>query len=111
MTKRAVEETATAEAPNSKAARHAGSSVESYLIETSAYDRPKYAPTEKITTCVVDNFPALGKAAAFRFLEWAQQNPQGVCSLPTGKTPEHFIKWVQRVLGEWATQPIQEEVR
>ena len=34
-----------------------------------------------------------------RFIEWVQQNPGGVISLPTGKTPEHFIKWVQRLTG------------
>ncbi|MHC4284804.1 MAG: hypothetical protein ACYSWZ_17805, partial [Planctomycetota bacterium] len=55
-----------------------------------------YPPTEKIATIVVENFPALGKLAAMRFIEWVQSNPGGVISLPTGKTPEHFIKWVQR---------------
>eukprot|EP00443_Scrippsiella_acuminata_P014913 CAMPEP_0115211776 /NCGR_PEP_ID=MMETSP0270-20121206/22938_1 /TAXON_ID=71861 /ORGANISM="Scrippsiella trochoidea, Strain CCMP3099" /LENGTH=816 /DNA_ID=CAMNT_0002625475 /DNA_START=34 /DNA_END=2485 /DNA_ORIENTATION=+ len=88
----------------------ATSEVERHLAASSAFDK-LYAPREKINTIVVDNFPALGKAAAFRFLEWAQANPQGVCSLPTGKTPEYFIKWVQRVLREWSTPAIQEEVR
>jgi len=55
------------------------------------------------------NFPALGQAAAWRFLEWAQQNPEGVCSLPTGKTPEYFIKWVQRILQSWASPETQRE--
>ena len=32
---------------------------------------------EKIRTVVVENFPMLGKAAAWRFLEWAQENPKG----------------------------------
>ena len=27
---------------------------------------------EKISTVVVENFPMLGKASAWRFLEWAQ---------------------------------------
>lgn len=58
-------------------------------------------PSENIRTIVVDNFPALGRLAAMRFLEWAQANPEGVVSLPTGKTPEHFIKWVQRLLNTW----------
>jgi len=62
---------------------------------------PIYSPTEKIKTVVVDNFPALGRLAAMRFLEWVQENPGGVISLPTGKTPEHFIKWVVRLLGTW----------
>jgi glucosamine-6-phosphate deaminase len=46
----------------------------------------------------VDNFPALGRLAALRFLEWVQANSGGVISLPTGKTPEHFIKWVNYFL-------------
>lgn len=51
----------------------------------------------------VDNFPKLGKLAAMRFLEWVNDNPEGVVSLPTGKTPEYFIKWVKQVLTLWDT--------
>ena len=46
----------------------------------------------------VENFPKLGKLTAFRFLEWAAEHPDGVISLPTGKTPEYFIAWVKKVL-------------
>ena len=60
-----------------------------------------YEPTEKIAVIEVDNFPSLGKLAALRFLEWVQQNPEGTISLPTGKTPEHFIKWVKHYLINW----------
>ena len=49
----------------------------------------------------VDNFPMLGKLAAMRFLEWVAENPTGVISLPTGKTPEYFIEWVRRILTQW----------
>ena len=86
-----------------------GSGVEDSLVSTSPYDVYQYSPKEKMRVVVVPNFPSLGKAAAYRFLEWAQQNPNGVCSLPTGKTPEHFIKWVQKILKEWDTQRIQNE--
>lgn len=86
------------------------SSVEKHLVDGSPFDA-QYTPTEKIRAIVVDNFPALGKASAFRFLEWAQQNPQGVCSLPTGKTPEFFIKWTQRILKGWDTLEIQKEIQ
>jgi glucosamine-6-phosphate deaminase len=55
---------------------------------------------------VVDNFPLLGKLSAFRFLEWAQNNEGSTISLPTGKTPEHFIKWVTQLLSQWKTPPI-----
>jgi glucosamine-6-phosphate deaminase len=52
-----------------------------------------YPPFEKIKTLEVTNFPALGKITSLRFIEWLQLNKEGVISLPTGKTPEHFIKW------------------
>lgn len=58
----------------------------------------------------VDNFPLLGKLAALRFLEWVRDNPDGVISLPTGKTPEYFIEWVKRILAEWDT-PQGEKMR
>ena len=57
--------------------------------------------SEKIPTLVVENFPALGKIASLRFLEWAQHNNGHTVSLPTGKTPEFFIKWVQYLLTHW----------
>lgn len=60
-----------------------------------------YSPSEKVGVITVENFPMLGKLTALRFLEWVQQNPGGVVSLPTGKTPEHFIKWVTNFLENW----------
>ncbi len=60
---------------------------------------------EKISTLIpyltVDNFPKMGLLTACRFLEWAAANPEGVISLPTGKTPEFFIKWTQYLLENW----------
>ncbi|HTR81335.1 MAG TPA: glucosamine-6-phosphate deaminase [Bacteroidota bacterium] len=67
----------------------------------------RYPPTEKIDIIEVNNFPLLGKLTAFRFIEWVTKNPGGVISLPTGKTPEHFIKWVSRILERWDTKEIQ----
>lgn len=74
--------------------------VEEVAVAASSFD-VLYRPTEKIPTIVVENFPALGKLAAMRFIEWVQHNPGGVISLPTGKSPEHFIRWVQRLLANW----------
>eukprot|EP00971_Amphidinium_carterae_P226341 4489901-Amphidinium_carterae.1 len=88
----------------------AASGVERHLLEASQFDA-QYKPLEKIRAIVVENFPALGKAAAFRFIEWAQNNPEGVCSLPTGKTPEYFIKWVRKILDQWSTPEMQQEVK
>lgn len=63
---------------------------------------------DKISTLIpyllVDNFPKLGLITACRFLEWVSENPKGVISLPTGKTPEYFIKWTQYLLENWDTK-------
>jgi len=66
-----------------------------------------YPPTEKTKVVEVSNFPLLGKLTALRFIEWVLKNPGGVISLPTGKTPEHFIKWVTRILERWETKEIR----
>lgn len=83
--------------------------VEQIALKRSMF-RPTYAPTEKIRCIIVDNFPALGKLTALRFLEWVQQNPEGVISLPTGKSPEHFIREVLRFLNNWHQKKTQEEL-
>ncbi len=83
-------------------------------VEEKALQRSQqqlvYRPTEKIGVIVVDSFPALGTLAALRFLEWVQDNPEGSIALPTGKTPEHFIKEVNRVLRNWKTEETQGEL-
>lgn len=84
------------------------SSVETATLAHS--DDKKFFDDELVKTIVVNNFPLLGKLTAFRFIEWAQQNRGGVVSLPTGKTPEFFIKWVRRVLDEWDTPAVQAEL-
>jgi len=76
------------------------SAVEAKALAASLY-KLSYPPMEKIPALVVNNFPALGRLSAMRFIEWAQANPGGVVSLPTGKTPEHFIAWVARILRTW----------
>lgn len=80
--------------------------VEAAAVDASSFDI-LYRPTEKIPAIVVENFPALGKLAAMRFIEWVQDHPGGVISLPTGKTPEHFIMWVRRLLSGWETPDMQ----
>lgn len=86
------------------------SKVEQYYLEKSGRELC-YKPTEKIPIIQVDNFPELGKLTALRFIEWVQQNPDGVISLPTGKTPEHFIKWVANIIKNWESSEIQNELK
>jgi glucosamine-6-phosphate deaminase len=85
------------------------SNVEKYYLEKSKR-KLVYSPTEKIGIIQVDNFPEMGKLTALRFIEWIQQNPESVVSLPTGKTPEHFIKWVSHILKNWEKKEVKEEL-
>lgn len=73
------------------------SSVEQAFIEQSGIS----AISTAIPYIVVDNFPRLGLFTSLRFLEWVSENPEGVISLPTGKTPEFFIKWTDYLLDNW----------
>jgi glucosamine-6-phosphate deaminase len=86
------------------------SKVEQQVLKVSDYDF-LYPPAEKIPAIVVPHFPMLGKLTALRFLEWVQQNPGGVIALPTGKTPEYFIKWVNRFLKDWKNRDLQSELK
>ena len=83
--------------------------VEQKILERSG-DNLLYPPTEKIGVVVVDSFPALGTLAAMRFIEWAQSNPEGVIALPTGKTPEHFIREVTRLREGWKSAAVRKEL-
>jgi glucosamine-6-phosphate deaminase len=62
----------------------------------------------KIPYITVENFPKMGFFTALRFLEWVAANPNGVISLPTGKTPEFFIKWTKYILENWDTKKVIE---
>jgi len=68
----------------------------------------KYPPLEKIGIIEAESFPQLGMLVALRFIEWVLNNPGGVISLPTGKTPEMFIKWTTKILNNWDCKEIKE---
>ena len=86
------------------------SRVEQLALTASGFDL-RYGPMEKIGLVIVNNFPLLGKLTALRFLEWVQANPGGVVSLPTGKTPEHFIHWVRHYLETWDQSDTQKNLK
>ena len=71
--------------------------IESCFIKENALENQ----TTNIPYITVDNFPDLGLITSLRFLEWVSENPEGVISLPTGKTPEYFIKWTHYLLKNW----------
>ncbi len=86
------------------------SQVELHLLEKNQH-KPRYSPTEKVDAFEVIDFPTLGKFTALRFLEWLQKNPEGVVALPTGKTPEYFIKWTCYYLHNWYDLATQNELK
>ncbi len=85
------------------------SSVEKFFLEKSK-SLFRYEPDEKTGVIVVDSFPLLGRLTALRFLEWVQENPEGVISLPTGKTPEYFIKETLWFVNNWTKRDVREEL-
>lgn len=76
------------------------SKVEAYFqqYDASFADNQQQCRTQVLT---VDNYIVLGQLTALRFLEWTSLNPGGVVALPTGKTPEFFIKWLQYYISNW----------
>lgn len=76
------------------------SKVEAYFrqFDDTFDDNLKICRTQVLT---VDNYIILGQLTALRFMEWVSLNPGGVIALPTGKTPEFFIKWLQYYIDNW----------
>lgn len=66
------------------------------------------AGLEKISTRIpyipVKSFPKLGLLSALCFLEWASENPNGVISLPTGKTAQYFLGFTRQFMETWETK-------
>jgi glucosamine-6-phosphate deaminase len=85
------------------------SNVEKTFIQRSGR-QPSYGG-ERVPVVEVLNIYELGKIAALGFLEWVKANPTGVVALPTGKTPEYFIKTLERYKKNWDDPKVREEVR
>ncbi len=60
---------------------------------------------------ITESVPQMGLLMALRFIEWVAQNPNGVISLPTGKTPQYFIQYTHEILDNWDSQRIQEVLK
>ncbi len=73
------------------------SKVEKIFLQQAELDQM----STKMPYITVGNFPKLGMLTSLRFLEWVAENPNGVISLPTGKTPEYFIKYTHFFLENW----------
>lgn len=57
--------------------------------------------TTRMPYIAVDSFPKLGLLSAMSFLEWAAENPDGVVSLPVGKTAQYFLQFTHLLLDNW----------
>ncbi|HYW95652.1 MAG TPA: hypothetical protein VE870_08700 [Bacteroidales bacterium] len=80
------------------------SDTEACFLEKSGIENT----STRIPYLLVDNFPELGLLTALRFIEWVAENPNGVISLPTGKTPEYFIRWAKYLLDNWEEKEVQD---
>lgn len=80
------------------------SQVEKIFLQQAGIDRM----STEMPYITVENFPKLGMLASLRFLEWVGENPNGVISLPTGKTSEYFIKYTHFFLDNWDNKKAQD---
>jgi glucosamine-6-phosphate deaminase len=87
----------------------AWSAVERAFLDISGR-RDSYAG-EKIPIVEVLNIYELGKIVALEFMNWVHENPSGVVALPTGRTPEYFIKTLSRYRSMWSDAAVQQEIR
>lgn len=85
------------------------SKVETAFLQKSM--RTAKYPIEKIMSIETDSPFELGKLTALRFIEWVIQNPTGVIALPTGKTPEYFIKFLEHYKKNWNNPSVQTELQ
>ena len=69
---------------------------EAFYAESGNYQISSITPY-----VLVDNFPKLGLLSALSFLEWVSENPEGVVTLPTGKTAMHFLHNTRFLLENW----------
>lgn len=79
------------------------SKVEEIFLEKSGIQET----STPIPYIVTKSVPQLGLLMSLRFIEWVSENPDGVISLPTGKTPQYFIEYTHKILDNWDTPEIQ----
>lgn len=83
-------------------------------VEKAFLNRSEHSssyPTERVPTIEVTNIYELGKIVSQRFIEWVKLNPTGVVALPTGRTPEFFIKTIEKYKSQWNSEEVQNEIK
>ena len=64
----------------------------------------------RIPYITVESFPKLGLLSALSFIEWANKNPEGVVSLPTGKTAQYFLQFIHLILDNWESEKTKKNI-
>jgi glucosamine-6-phosphate deaminase len=85
------------------------SRVEKVFLERSKLAE-RYAPLERAVSVEVSNIYELGRIVALRFIVWVADNPNGVVALPTGRTPEYFIKTLELLKEGWTTESVKADL-
>lgn len=92
---------------------HAEPNLELNTVEQSFLNKsqkPLQYSKERFPIIEVENTFELGKLAALSFIDWVEHNPQGVVALPSGKTPEYFIKFINYYKENWQDAKVQKEL-
>ncbi len=76
------------------------SKVEQAFFEETGVEKT----TARIPYITVESFPKLGLLSALSFIEWVNKNPNGVVSLPTGKTAQYFLHSTHLILDSWNSE-------
>lgn len=87
----------------------AWTNVEKAFLDKSG--RQRTYKGEQIAVVEVQNVYELGQLVAIAFLEWVSTHPTGVIALPTGRTPEYFIKTIERYRTSWSEPRVVKELR
>lgn len=66
---------------------------------------------EKIPVVEVPSLDEFGHYLALHLLSWIHKNPEGVISLPTGRTPESFIRALEWYKKNWNSQAAQKKLK
>ena len=83
--------------------------AEIHFLNKSSY---KLIYPDEFAPCIqTENLSELGKLTALHFLKWVEKNPEGVIALPTGKTPEFFIKYLKYYKKSKRDQTILKELQ
>jgi glucosamine-6-phosphate deaminase len=85
------------------------SRVEKVFLERSKLAE-RYAPLERAVSVEVSNFYVVVLIVALCLFVWGAETPNGVVALPTGRTPEYFIKTLELLKEGWTTESVKADL-